>query len=702
MKKIITNTIILIFIQTFLFAQNSSIDSLENILKNYKNNDSIKVNLLIECASKNKISDKEKSLEYALQADSLSDLIHFANGKKNSLLFLSEYYEFSYEAIVYRQQLIDIYKGENDKQKIAYGLYFIGLIYYNANISYTKALNYYKQSLVIAIENNDKKVINMCYSDIGNIYRIEKKDSAYYYLNKSLETAKERNDSTETNYCYTSIGQLYIDDGDYTKANEYLQKSLKYFLNQELTSEIEYYLIIIYNQLCHLNFLQKKYSVSLKYAEISLNLIENGKYYMIFKNEILKLLSEVHSKINNFEKAYKYRILYETLNDSLLNEEGIKKLSEYEVTFKYKKEREIRDLKQQQQEELYKSKLKEERLLRYVFYSGIIALIIILFFIYRSYRIKKKVNMKLINKNNFIKNQNEELQQQKEEIQTQNEVLNQKNVEINSQKDEIEIQRDHANKQKEELISSITYAKRIQEAVLPSQEYVNKILQEHFILFKPQNIVSGDFYWIKKIKNLIIIATADCTGHGVPGAFMSMLGSSFLNEIITVENLDSPGEILNRLRLKVKKSLKQEGKVGEQKDGMDIAFYVIDTETFELQFSGAYNPLYIIRKKNDKPELLSLKADRQPIAIHIVEKSFTTHKFQLKKEDCLYTFSDGFVDQFGGENDSKFKTKNFKKLLLSIFDKPMQKQKQKLNEEFENWRGNVEQIDDVLIIGVKI
>ncbi len=285
--------------------------------------------------------------------------------------------------------------------------------------------------------------------------------------------------------------------------------------------------------------------------------------------------------------------------------------------------------------------------------------------------------------------------------------------------------------QKESIISSITYAKRIQTAVFPSKEYAEEILPSYFIFFRPRDIVSGDFYWMKQIKNLIVIATVDCTGHGVPGAFMSMMGTSFLNDVITTRSLDNAGLILNRLRAKIKKSLHQEGKEGEQKDGMDIALYMIDTETLELQYSGAYNSLYIIPEGEIKEErikeienkqniflshttdeeagkeaftstLIELKADRQPISIHTKETDFTNKRIQLYKGDSLYTFSDGYADQFGEKNGGKFKIKRFKNLLHTIQGKTMEVQKQILEESFDNWRGKLDQVDDVLVIGVKI
>lgn len=291
-------------------------------------------------------------------------------------------------------------------------------------------------------------------------------------------------------------------------------------------------------------------------------------------------------------------------------------------------------------------------------------------------------------------------------------LVKERTLEIEKGRQEVEKQRDIAYKQKQEILDSITYAQKIQEAVLPSREFADDILNEHFIMYRPRDIVSGDFYWIKKINNFITAVAADCTGHGVPGAFMSMLGSSFLNEIVTRRSLDNAGQVLNRLRSKVKKSLHQEGKSGEQKDGMDIALLIIDTETLELQYAGAYNPLYIIRKNKylnededenqGEYELIQIKADRQPIGIHLLEKEFTNHTFQLEKEDCLYSFSDGYIDQFGGETGGKFKTVRFKELLLSVQGKSMEEQKRILEQNFTKWKRDVAQIDDVLVMGIKI
>ena len=263
---------------------------------------------------------------------------------------------------------------------------------------------------------------------------------------------------------------------------------------------------------------------------------------------------------------------------------------------------------------------------------------------------------------------------------------------------EIREQRDQIAEQKQAITDSIQYAKRIQTAVLPPGELIEKVLPEHFILFKPRDIVSGDFYWLKQIDKYVVFTAADCTGHGVPGAFMSMLGVALLNEIVRRKEITRANQILEELRNQIKAALRQSGKAGEAKDGMDMALCILDLEEMKLQFAGAYNPLYLIRGD----ELIETKADKMPVAIYLKMDNFTTHKIQVQKGDCLYLFSDGYADQFGGEKGKKFKSKAFKALLLSIQDKSMEEQRLAIDEAFENWRGDLEQVDDVCVIGVRI
>ena len=262
---------------------------------------------------------------------------------------------------------------------------------------------------------------------------------------------------------------------------------------------------------------------------------------------------------------------------------------------------------------------------------------------------------------------------------------------IREQKDKIEWQQ-------KELSESLEYAKSIQSALLTDMRQFSKAFPDSFILFKPRDIVSGDFYWFSRKGNFVAFAAADCTGHGVPGAFMSMLGMSFLNEIVS-KCIPNANTILNRLRENVMKALHQTGDIGEQKDGMDIALCVMDLDEKQLQFAGAFNPLYLIRNG----ELTETRGDKMPIGVNaIVEKSFDRHEFKLQEGDIIYLFSDGYADQFGGPDDKKFRYKTLKEKLLRLHKEPMEKQKMELERIFYNWKGSTEQLDDVLLIGIKI
>jgi serine phosphatase RsbU (regulator of sigma subunit) len=277
--------------------------------------------------------------------------------------------------------------------------------------------------------------------------------------------------------------------------------------------------------------------------------------------------------------------------------------------------------------------------------------------------------------------------------------IQEKAEEIEAQRDEITIQRDEILRNKEEITDSINYASRIQNAVLPLNDHFEKAFSDHFILFKPRDIVSGDFYWIAEDKDKLYFTAADCTGHGVPGAFMSMLGVASLNEIFGNENNNiTAARILELLREKIKFSLHQTGKEGENKDGMDMAMCIYHKNKNTIEYAGAYNPLYLIRNG----ELIEYKADRMPIGIYHVEKEhFTNHEINVKKDDRIYIFSDGYADQFGGPGETKFKSVNIKKMLLEIHNKTMHEQKLILEERFEKWKGDLSQIDDIIFIGIR-
>ncbi len=250
-----------------------------------------------------------------------------------------------------------------------------------------------------------------------------------------------------------------------------------------------------------------------------------------------------------------------------------------------------------------------------------------------------------------------------------------------------------------EMMESLRYAGMIQEALLPCRKLLKSLLSEYFVLFMPKSIVSGDFYWVTQKNRQTYIVAADCTGHGIPGALMSILGISFLNEIVRTSYSDTANRILNRLREKVMEALHQTGDFDESKDGMDLSLCIINEDKTSLQYAGANNPVYIIRDET----LLEIKPDKMPVGINAIsEEPFTCHDIEIVKNDIIYMFSDGFADQFGGPDGKKFKYRPLKKLLIDIHQEEMNNQHHILKETIVNWMGENEQVDDILVLGFKI
>lgn len=319
--------------------------------------------------------------------------------------------------------------------------------------------------------------------------------------------------------------------------------------------------------------------------------------------------------------------------------------------------------------------LEKQKIVLYFVVFALILASFLAYYIYRGYKIKKEANIVLEEKNRTISAQKDE---------------------IEKQRDEVAAQRDQIAYQKKHITDSIMYAKRIQTALMPSLELFSDKL-DHFVLYKPLAIVSGDFYWVSSKENVQVIISADCTGHGVPGAFMSMLGVSMLNEIVNEKHIIMPDQIIDNLRQGVIKSLKQVVDEDTVKDGMDIAICTIDFSQNTLWYAGANNPLYLVRGG----ELTHYRADKMPAAIHYRMQPFTLHKIDIQKGDAFYIFSDGYADQFGGPNQKKFMTAKLKETLVELSPRPMLEQGERLNQLFEEWRGDNPQVDDVTFIGIR-
>ncbi len=306
-----------------------------------------------------------------------------------------------------------------------------------------------------------------------------------------------------------------------------------------------------------------------------------------------------------------------------------------------------------------------------------------------------------------VEGKNNKLELQKEEIESQNEHLQSQNIVI-------EIQKKNLEEKNFNLLSSIRYAKQLQDALTPDINDLKGMFKDSFVLNMPKDIVSGDFFWFKNIKNenynVSLFAVADCTGHGVPGAMMSMLAIALLNEIVYRKSVKSSNQVLDELRAQIKKSLRQTGQKPERQDGLDIAFCVIDNDTKELSFSGAYNPLWIFRENNNSKfqnnedlfEFIEFKGNKQPVGVYPNETPFVEHKILLKHNDVIYMFSDGFHSQISSKTNRKLNKNDMKYFIYRSINKSIKEQCKYLEKEFTNWKGNFEQVDDVLVLGIKI
>jgi serine phosphatase RsbU (regulator of sigma subunit) len=342
---------------------------------------------------------------------------------------------------------------------------------------------------------------------------------------------------------------------------------------------------------------------------------------------------------------------------------------------------------------------------RVVIVAGFLLVLILTLLVIRGYNQKQKAYA-------LLEVQNKQIIQQKEEIETN--------------RDEIALQRDKIEEQRNEITDSIRYSKRIQTAVMPPESLIKSILPSHFVFFRPKDIVSGDFYWVHKAEDVIMWASVDCTGHGVPGAIMSIIGYNGINRAVREYHLTNPGDALDKLNRIVAETFRQEQAEVEDasfseakiRDGMDISLCAYNTKRGTLEYAGANNPLYLVRSKhrplivngmssspdieNDEYAFFEIKADRQPIGTYDNTRKFTNNLLNVEKGDSLYTFSDGFEDQFGGNSGKKFMSKRFKSLLMSLQNLPVEERQKTIEDTFLSWKGAFEQVDDVLIFGVII
>ncbi len=658
----------------------------------------------------------KKSLKLAVQ---LKDSLGLSSAYNNLGVFYDDIGDQS-NALSFFFKTLHLSEALNDSSGIALSYNNIGLIHYKLS-NFKKAKSYYEKSLEIRKQINDTDGVALLYNNLGILYYFDDKpQECIDYFKKAAAIWKSSNNIRQTAMVFSNIGELYYEIGIYQSAMNYLEES----------RDIYHKLNDINGELYSLNILGQVYAEwgnNKKAIESYLSAYKKAEQVNA-KNDLASIaynLFEVYQKQKKFELSNKYLSLYTEYKDSLMTIEKNKTMQE--LNTKYETQKKEQELQLQNKEieilnnkdKLSQAEINKQKILNTSLIIGVILILIVILLFIRQNRIRRK-------NNDLLRKKNEEILKQKEQIIETNEELNQQNEEILTQRDEIEAQRDMVYFQKEEIelvhehvSKSINYAERIQNSILPSKEILNQYFSDSFVFFNPRDIVSGDFYWWAHLEGQTVVTAVDSTGHGVPGAFMSMLGMSFLKEIVVKEYITHPGVILRKLRKEIVATLKQKGEIGEQKDGMDMALISYNHKTQILQYAGANNPLYIISDRdiegyscteglstNEKKKFYEIKPNKMPIAIYDKMDKFTTHEIKLTKGDQLYLFSDGFADQFGGTKGKKFKYKPFKNLLLQNANLSMSEQQRVLNNALKNWMLNgksiEEQVDDIVVVGIRI
>jgi serine phosphatase RsbU (regulator of sigma subunit) len=740
MLKYFTITTLLIVSLSFnAFSQNERLDSLLLKLK-LEQVDSVKLNLLIDISRfyYRDIRNREKCEEvleqalkialpdsnyvalthiynnygvlyrniamYDLALENHNKALQFAHKTNNKLLIASTNNSIG---VVYRRMdnhpkaalyhLAGLKEAEtiNDNFNISVSLNSLGNIY-SLNGQYPEAFSYFKRALTIAREMNNKLGQAINYNNIGEVFEfMGVLDSAYVYYLKSLEANQLINSQKGIAISYNAIGKILLYQGRVNEAYNLFSQAL-----------------VIDKKLGDKKFIADSY-INLGRVFIAMNRLkeaeESSKTGLEISKEIGSILhsqwayenlSQIYSKRNNPELAFKYFKNATLFKDSLINVKNSRAIAMVEVMYDTdKKEQQIKILKQTQ--EINEKELARQKINRNFYLAALIFTLCLALSIFYGFNVKRKANIVLT--------------QQKSEIEKSHATLSKQQKEILQQNEEIELQRhniEQKNKYLEDayrviegyigkITDSIRYAERIQQAILPPLSISKNFFSDSFDLFKPKDFVSGDFYWLTVKDEALYVAVADCTGHGVPGAFMSIIGMDLLSQAVTQQNISEPSKILDFINIELRNKLRKEDEEEMVlKDSMDIAVIKLNYEQCQLTYSGALIPLTIIRKG----KLTEYKPDHASIGISskIFNRPFSQQKIDIMPNDWIYIYTDGFMDQFGGESNKKFMRSRFFSALIEVSKKNGAEQKNELKRVFSAWKGNNEQIDDVLVLGLKV
>lgn len=520
----------------------------------------------------------------------------------------------------------------------------IGLVYMYQERT-ELSMSYHKRSLEIRKAQNDIHGISASLNNLAILYARQKKFSQAIdnYL-ECIRIDKELKDTNGLGDDYNNIGIVYMDMKEFDKAQEFLDEAL---MIRQSTQNVRG-IAETYTNIGTIYFNKQDYASARKYLLLAVPLaLEVGDKESL-RYCYSKLYENAEAALDSLE-AYGYFKLFIAYRDSMDNSEMARRQTELELNYAFNKEKEVARLKQDEKD-------RQQKIILYSVSSGMLLILGFSVLLFRKWK----------------------------QTQRQRGIIEEKNLLVQRKNDEI--------------LDSINYAKRIQNAILPSPEILQSTFPLHFVLYLPKDIVSGDFYWLDHYQNHVFFAVADCTGHGVPGALMSVICHNALIRSVHEFGLVSPADILHQTRTLVQNELsKSEHTVA---DGMDVSLCCFEEGTLNFRWAGANNPLWVYRKT--RHEIEEYKGDKQPIGHHWDNKAFTEHLIQLAPEDRIFLFSDGYADQFGGEKGKKMMSKKLKSILLESSVSDLDVQKATLNDFFTFWKGELEQIDDVCIVGIQL
>ena len=654
-------------------------------------------------------SQYTKALDYYFKAVAIDSL----NNKKGSLPDI-----YNNIGLVYADQsnyvkaeefyfkAMKMYDETNNKDGIATTSSNLGNIY-DLQGNYKKALKNYLNALEIDKEIDKEDAIAMDYSNLGNGYMSEHDYSkAIDYTYQSIMVSRKVGTLGNLSNSLGNIGLIFTEVYAYDSSHsnftykEYgkevsitysslLDSALAYLQSAgSLAKETDNYLSLVYalKGLGSVFSIQKKYDKSIASYQQAL-VIEDSLGLLREQMETSQALAHTLMQNGNYQLATKYFDRVLVLKDSIFSREKEKQSGKLEAGFEYDKKLLEQRKEHEKEQALGAERDKHEKIIIGVVTVGLIVVLVFLILLFKRFKVTNE--------------QKKVIEEQKKEVDGAYGKLNNAHLEL-QEKDK-------------DITDSIAYARKIQSAILPSEEDLKQSLGEYFVLYKPRDVVSGDFYWCYNEGNKVIFAVVDCTGHGVPGAFMSMIGNSLLNQVVIESHINNAAEILNSVRGNLIKQLQQRGEA-VSRDGMDMAVCIWDKGNNMLEYAGANNALYLVRSgintnitgtnklRPHGGSLLEVLPDKQPIGYQEgkMESLFTAYSIQLQKGDCIFIASDGYHDQFGGERNKKFTSRAFRDLLASLTNKSVTEQKEILNTTIEKWKRDYAQTDDICVLGVRI